>query len=374
MFSDLRKRIKEFTAVIILLCISFFFIACNDAKPENHPWSIIPAIKGAPQDDFKFAYNTVMFTIDEKPVYFPEFLFALKYVAKHYKRMNGIDKISDWGVDQDELDLKTYILTNAVNVSFRHCVIEKKAAEFGLSLTDEDLAEMEKRKKKDIETYGYGEYIRIVSKMYVSEKMFDYLSRVDRLSAYLFEYLYGKNGRQCTDEDVKNYVRENNFICAKYIFFPLTDKDGKKVTNEEEKKQLEKIQQLHNELKESDNIIKAFNVAIRKHNTGIQEENMNRYPNGRLMVSDYKGNKFKKAYLKTKENQISNIVKTDDGLYIIMPKPILPQMQIMNGAGTLRQRTAYDYLYKNQIEAWAAVKKVAYADTFYLFEMEKYIQ
>jgi hypothetical protein len=370
----LKNYIKKITAALIILYISTFFFACSADKAENYPWSNIPARTVAPQDDLKFAHNTEMFAIDEKPVYFPEFLFALKYVAKHYKRTNGLKKIDHWDIKQDELDLKTYFLTNAVNISFRYHVIEEKAAEFGLSLSEEDLAEMEKRKKKDIEIYGYGEYIRIVSKMYVSEKMFDYLVKIDRFSAYLFEHLYGKNGKKCTDEDVKNYVKENDFICAKYIFFPLTDEDGKKVSDEEEKKQLEKIGRIHNELKESDNLISAFNVAIRKHNTGIQEENMNAYPNGRLMVSDHLGKKFKKAYLNTKENQISKIVRTDEGLYIIMPKPILPQMQIMNGAGTLRQRTAYDYLYKNQIEQWAALKKVEYTDAFYLFDIEKHIQ
>jgi hypothetical protein len=370
----LKNYIKKITAALIILYISTFIFACSADKAENYPWSNIPARTVAPRDDLKFAHNTEMFTIDEKPVYFPEFLFALKYVAKHYKRTNGLKKINDWNIKQDELDLKTFFLTNAVNISFRYHVIEEKAAEFGLSLSEEDLAEMEKRKKKDIEIYGYGEYIRIVSKMYVSEKMFDYLVKIDRFSAYLFKHLYGKNGKKCTDEDVKNYVKDNDFICAKYLFLPLTDKDGKKVSDEEEKKQLEKIGRIHKELKESDNLISAFNVAIRKHNTGIQEENMNAYPNGRLMVSDHKGKKFKKAYLNTKENQISKIVRTDEGLYIIMPKPILPQMQIMNGAGTLRQRTAYDYLYKNQIEQWAALKKVEYTDAFYLFDIEKHIQ
>jgi hypothetical protein len=80
---------------------------------------------------------------------------------------------------------------------------------------------------------------------------------------------------------------------------------------------------------------------------------------------------FESAYLKLEEDKYSRIVKTGKGYYIILRKPIFPDMTADSSGNTLRYRTAYDHLFKNQIEDMSAKIDVKYEEVYYRIDPEK---
>ena len=89
------------------------------------------------------------------------------------------------------------------------------------------------------------------------------------------------------------------------------------------------------------------------------------YPNGRLFTSGCLGEEFESAYSKLKENEHSGIVKTSQGCYIILRMPVFPDMAVDSSGSTLRYTTAYDYLFKKQVEDLSSKMDVKYEDAYY---------
>jgi len=77
------------------------------------------------------------------------------------------------------------------------------------------------------------------------------------------------------------------------------------------------------------------------------------------------GEEFENAYSKLTENEYSGIVKTDQGCYIILRLPIFPDMAIDSSGSTLRYTTAYDYIFKNQVEELSSKMDVRYEGGYY---------
>jgi hypothetical protein len=142
-----------------------------------------------------------MMIIGGNPVYWPEFYFWLRYIEKHYRKFHRIDKIDDWGVRQNGMALKAFLLSSAVGYARQERAIEAKAREVGLALTSADAAQIAAVNQRRRKIYGRAEYLRMIRREYVSEEVFAYLTRMDQLGKRLYAHLYGENGERCPEED-----------------------------------------------------------------------------------------------------------------------------------------------------------------------------
>lgn len=316
----------------------------------------------------KISSDTLILTVGSSPVYWPEFLFWLKYIQKYYRSYHNIDRITDWSVEQNGMDLKNFFLSTAVGYACKDRAIEAKAEEIGIELSCHDLEEINKQRQDNIKIYGSElEYIRIVSSMYVTEDVFKYLTKIDYLGNYMFEHIYGKKGEKCNDKAVSAYVKEQGLMCAKYIFLSKTDPAGNDVGTEKRAENLLLLKDILGRLDSSDNPPALFDEMMIQYG---EDRAMLNYPDGRLFVSDAMGQEFESAYLKLGENKYSDIVQADKGLYIILRTPIFPDMTVDSSGNTLRYHTAYDHLFKNQVEEWSSEIKVKYEDAYYTIDVE----
>ena len=54
--------------------------------------------------------------------------------------------------------------------------------------------------------------------------------------------------------------------------------------------------------------------------------------------------------------------------------PIFPDMATDSSGKTLRYWTAYEYLFKNQVEAWSTKMKIKYEDAYYKINVERLLE
>lgn len=315
-----------------------------------------------------FSADTLILTVDSDPVRWPEFLFWLKYIQKYYVRYHNLDKITDWSAKQNGMSLKEFFLSTAVGYATKDRAIEAKAEELGIGLTADDLAEIQKQRESNLRIYGSrSEYLIIVNRMYVSEQVFDYLTKIDYVSKHLFKQLYGANGEKCTNEDISAFVKKKGFMCTKYIFLSNTDTRGDKLSAEKLAENQKLLQSILTQLDISKAALTLFDTLMTKHSN---ERALLNFPDGRLIESGGIGAEFENAYWKLEEKKYSGIVETDNGCYIILRLPIFPDMTADSAGNTLRYVTAYEHLFKSQVEAWSAKMNVKYEDAYYSINVE----
>jgi hypothetical protein len=306
--------------------------------------------------------DTLILTVNSDPVYWPEFKFWLKYIEKYYQN-NHPDELANWDAKKMGMGLNEFFFSTATGYACKDRAIEAKAKELGIELSVRDLAEIEKKRKSNIEIYGSElEYLRIVSSMYVTEDVFNYLTQIDYLGEYLFKDLYGASGEKCTDEDVSGFIKDRELRCAKFVFLSNKDDEGNLLSTEKQAENYRLMADMISQLTGSSEPMSLFNQWMNKYNSEITAAN---YPDGCLFISGSRGDAFEDAYSKLKDYECSGVIKSDDGLYLILRMPITPDMPVDSSGTTLRYTTAYGYLYKKTVEDMAAKMDVKYEEVYY---------
>jgi hypothetical protein len=201
----------------------------------------------------------------------------------------------------------------------------------------------------------------------MSEEVFNYLTKIDYLGNYLFEYLYGDFAEKCSDEDILTYIEQEGYICAKYIFLSNVDAEGNYLNAKNREEKYELLEQILGRLDASDSPMNLFDELIKEHGEDMA---ISMYPDGRLLVSGSMGKEFRDAYYKLEENEYSEIVETDDGCYILLRMPIDPSMRADPTGNSLRHWVAYE-LFKGQVEDWSSEMEIHYEDAYYEINVEE---
>lgn len=316
-----------------------------------------------------FNAKTLILTIDGAPVYWPEFRFWLNFIKKYYKKHHHLKVVTDWDARQNGMRLGDFYRTTAVGYACKDRAIAAKAGELGIALSENDLAQIEKERAAKIRIYGSrSQYLRIVRRMYVSEEVFDYLTRIDILSRHLFAYYYGPRGEKCSDKAVWQYVAQKGLMCSKYIFLSNFDAHGNALKAPALAENDKRLRYMLNRLDARNDSRDDFDVLI---NTYGQDPQILRYPYGRLLASGRMDPEFDRAYSTLNVYEHSGIVRSARGSYIILRMPIFPDMTADAAGNSLRYRTAFDFLFRKQIEAWCAQKTIGYHDAYKRIEVEK---
>jgi hypothetical protein len=285
--------------------------------------------------------STLILTVGERPVYWPEFRFWLKYLFS-YARSSG-STATQW---------RSLAADNACN----DIAIEQQSAVLGVKLTSADLAHLAKAHDDGVRIYGSrSEYQRIVASMYGSEELYQYLSKIDLLGDHLYTHLYGADGAGCNDACVDSFARAKELMNVRYIFH----------TNPEV------LKKLHRQLQRDNAAPALFQSLMSRYS---QDQSLRDFPDGRLLARGVKGTPFDAAYSAMADGTFSGIVNGKDGSYIIQRLPILPGMSVDTSGTRLRYWAAYQHLYKPQVSVWCKQLSTSFTDTYQQLDPARLIQ
>lgn len=319
------------------------------------------ASSGTPAESGALTSKTVILKVGGAPVAWPEFRFWLKFIANYYAGRHHLQKIRDWNVTENGMPLRQFLLTCAVGYAAKERAIEAKTAELGLQLAEADRAAIAAQREKNRQIYGTLEYQRLIARMYQSETVYDYLLRMDYLTAALFQHYYGAGGEQCSDREVMAYVKQKGLIRVKTIFVATTDEQGKDLSPEARTTKYAQLQRLLRQLKVSRDPLALFEALWGEVN---EDPLATSYPEGRLVVPGELGRQTQKALLRLAENHYSGIVQESNGYAILLRLPVSPAMIVDAAGNSLRYWVAHEVLFKNQVEAWAAQLPITYTDAY----------
>ncbi len=299
---------------------------------------VIQKLVGIPRD-------TTVFTVDGADVTAEQLYYWLGYTVDNvgYYSFGGADKI-DWTTEQGGQTIGQYILENAKQTAQLYSVMESKAAEQGVTLTDKDKAELESQIAQTVEQLGgqeeYGKWLQQIA---MSDEAFRRMYSVSYLYNGVREKLFGEGGTQPTSEEIVAAAEEQGKMLAKHILIKTVGSDNTTALTEEEQAAAKT---------KAEGILAQLQAAApadletlfdKLMNENSEDPGLAGNPGGYLFGAGEMVQEFEDATKALEYGGLSGLVKTSYGYHIILRlKPDTEEM-----------RTQWvDNQMNNQVDAW----------------------
>jgi len=325
-------KLKKLLA--LLLCFAFLLLvvfACaspevDDAEVDDEPDILepveeppeveIPADDDDPAEgiDFEAAFaafpaDTVMIRADDLTVTWAElFVFLFRSVQELMQySIAGID----WNDDLGGVTLAEIVLSSSTERTLPFMIVEYGAGILDVSLSEEDLKEHNADLNDIIDSYGSKEeFMQVLWENggFHSFEVFERLLLLEYTSGLIFLELYGESGEDFPDEDVIDYVEQNEFMMAKHILILSAENDSARDEAEDI------LKQLNNKIKAND-FEDFFDSMMLEHS---EDPGSLANPEGYLFQFDDMVAPFSEACAALEIGQLSDIVETEYGYHIIL--------------------------------------------------------
>ncbi len=155
---------------------------------------------------------------------------------------SDIEGFSYFDYNVQDKTYSQYVQDRTLQFVKQHVAVQNKFEELGLSLTDEEKAEIKSSTKEfwntEITYYGYSmdmTYGESYEQMGISRSSYEAVQTVEKMSNKLFDAYYDTNGVTATDEkDIETYFHDN-FGRFQIIQVSLTEGDGSAIETDEGK-------------------------------------------------------------------------------------------------------------------------------------------
>ena len=257
---------------------------------------------------------------------------ALQMVAVYYGVVHDWDeKISA----DSEMTIAQSVVEEAKKSVLQLNLVEAVAEEYGVTLTEEDEADLDARLQATIQNYfgseaGEEELNAALERQHISREVFDRQNRVNYLSQNIFNELYGEDGEKVPEEDALNYLQENGYLCAACILLKTVDFNTfEKLDDaaiEQKKQQAEELAAELRAIEDPDE--RAARFAECKEQYCEDEDGKQYFPEGYVFRngSDAMPEEFAEAVLALQDYEVSEAVSTVYGYYVIMRLPLNADM------------------------------------------------
>lgn len=328
-----------------------------------------------------YAPDTVVGVVDGTNVTWMEYYYWLSYYANYYvqlAQMYGIS-LTSWDavgeLSSDNANGPALIAMTEYTIRQYHAV-SSEADKADIYLTDEERAELESVYDSNCDTDGDGEvteeeiaaFEEYLSEQHVDKEFFLYLNEIAYLSDKLFDYYYGAQGENCSDDITLDYIAASGAMSAKHILLLTVDSSTREALDEDTVAQkLETAETLQAELAavrdDKESLIALFDeyMADYTEDTGYAAN-----PDGYVFAEGDMVTEFEDAVKALDENYgLSDVVESPYGYHIIMRQPLTPDTVVgTNSAGeeiTFRYVAAEEQ-FSAMMSAWTDSADVAWND------------
>ena len=269
-----------------------------------------------------------------------EYFYWLNYYTSYYATMAqqyGVP-LTSWDavgeLSSENSNAEALIEMTEYTIRQYHAVA-KAAEDAGVSLSDEDLAQLETVYNSNCDTDGDGmvseeedaAFTEYLTEQCVDKDFFFYLNKIALLSDRLFEFYYGVNGEACSDDVTMQYIADNGVMYAKHILLLTVDPDTREPLDEDTIAQkADTAAKLYQELAalqdDKEALIALFDeyMADYTEDTGYPA-----YPDGYVFVEGDMVEEFEEAVKAMDENYaLSEVVESPYGYHIILRQPLTP--------------------------------------------------
>lgn len=289
------KQAKLFLSRLLCLALIFCLFSCSSGAKAETGYLLLDGEKSTP--------DWVVEIGDEK-------ISFAEYRHFYLNAKADIDADLDTFFQENpnaEADLKQTVLSYLREVY----AVEVLAAEYGISLTDAEKQEIDKKIAQKKQEYGEELFLQFLNDSFLTEELY----KKNLTNTALFDKTYAsltrKGGKlHATDDDLKTYLAEN-FYCYAQIYVDFRSGEGT-ITHP---KTDTLISEIVNRLNDGDDF---YNVAF----SHSDDQTMMDYKNGYLNAKNILGEEKAEILSKLSEGEISEPYLSNDGYYIFKRLPI----------------------------------------------------
>ncbi len=269
----------------------------------------------------KFRPDQSVLRVGSKVVTWAEYYSWIYDIAK---QLQSAYEITDWNEPRAEMASHTddstfggYLRDTALEYIVLYAVIQQKAEELGIELTQEQRDNVQAEIDGYIELVGGEEaFTQRLAEFYIPLDYFVEQHEVIALYNAIFEKLYGVDGEDLPEEDAVAYMKDNGYLFAKHILFLTVDDSRQPLSEEEAAQKKAEAEQVLAQLQAcpAEDLPELFDSLMQQYS---EDTGMLAYPDGYYFHSGEMVAPFEEAVLALEENGLSEIVESDYGYHII---------------------------------------------------------
>jgi parvulin-like peptidyl-prolyl isomerase len=274
--------------------------------------------------------DTVMFTVNGEDITAAELYY---WIAASVERVGyysfGSASAIDWTATQDEQTIAEFILEDAKQTATFYRLIKIEATKAGITLSDEDKADLQDQIRQYIDQMGEDGYANRLQQICLSDEEFRNILEIGYLYSSVQNHLYGDKGQTPpTSEGLIAMAEEQGLMLAKHILIKTvsvgSDGTNTPLSDEEQAAAKTKAEGILAQLKavEGDAQQALFDQLMEENSEdGRNADGTLSSPDGYLFGTGEMVQEFEDATAALEYNQISDLVKTDYGYHIILRLP-----------------------------------------------------
>lgn len=340
--------------------------------------------------------DTVM-TVNGTAVSFDEYMAGLNQAVSEledlYQSYSGTSV--DWDgkfLFDDTVTNLEWCLKRAGQQVARYRVVEQKAKEMGVTLTDEQTTAIDDQiqdikdqyvtsdDKADTQlqaffaSYGY------------TEDSYRERCRLNYLYSDLFTEIYGEQGSKLSDDKVQAYAEENDYITSAHILFltseTVTDADGKssskELSDEVKAEKKAKVEELCAELKAITDDTERWTRFKELMNEYSEDTGLAQFPEGYCFTKGSMVTEYDDASRALKEYEVSDVVESQFGYHVIMRLPTKGTDLVSYRNGYTQSVVPLTYLaapveFDADIADWASSADIKYTKLYDSIDFRQFI-
>lgn len=340
----------------------------SDSGPEDSP---APEVSPEPEREpdrydlafARYAPEEVVMTINGEPVTWQEYFYWIYSIAYQLDQMSEID----WSEDLDgTYTYQTYAQQYAESALTQYSVVERKAEELGLEISEEEQADIDAIYAEDVEQYGSGDeavFAEYLADNHIPREMYDKMNSASVHYRNIFENYFGVMGADLPDGDVSSYAEDAEYMHAKHILLNTIDDAGEPFSDEEKEAVRARAQELLSQLGglSGEALEEKFDELMRENS---EDGGLAYYPGGYYFVPGEMVQPFEDAVRSLDDGKLSpEPVESNFGYHIILRLPLDFDEEIDYSGYSLRYIAA-SALFDNMSREWFDTAEVEYTETF----------
>lgn len=366
---------KKIVALAAALCLTVGCLAgCGSTQIRSYSKDGDASTRDMASVYAAYKPETVVFTVNGEKITWQEYFYWLNSTVLSMDQ-NNKTQIEDWSADSGSGGGTSYAQYAAEQIkqAILQChVVDAKATEMGVTLTEADKTQIASTLKTNITNFCGSsatekDFNTYLGTLYMTRDYYDYVNRVMYLYYDIFDKVMGENGEKCSDDETKVFAEDNGYITADHILFSTQDADGNAISDAEIAKKQAEAKKAADELKgitDHAKLLKRFKELKDKY---TEDPGAPNYPNGYCFTNGQVVDEFETAAKGLSEYQVSDPVKSKYGYHIILRLPTTPNDEVSYVSDgvyrTLRYYAAVDR-YNTLVGSWIQTADVQWQGKF----------
>ena len=222
---------------------------------------------------------------------------------------------------------RDYVMSESLELLKQQLVLENMAERYGVTLSEEDEAQLAATRAQYVEQLGEEGYLTEIYKLGLSEAGYDRVNRANLLYAALYNAYRMPGTGLYADEDVLHaYAAGVGYITADHILIPTIDLATREALSDETVAENRALaEDLLAQLRASEDPIALFKELADRYS---EDTGRAANPDGYTFTTGAMVEEFDSAARALGENEISDVVESAYGYHIILRKPLDVQTAI----------------------------------------------